>query len=123
MRAPAVVHSIVAQCSFSDLNSSQKQAPHPGPLKSQFSYTKLEYCMYIYNKRTYRRPASMVCCELRPSSFSSRLMRVVAAPRPMTTAKIGSATLEMMYVGDGILSGFVEVAKCLGKTVLVNDEA
>jgi len=40
---------------------------------------------------------------LRPSSFSSRLIRVAAAERPMNTANIGSPTLEMRCAGEGIL--------------------
>lgn len=52
---------------------------------------------------SYRSPASMVSLPVRPCVFSSRLMRVTVALTPMKTAKIGSATLEMIYVGAGIL--------------------
>ncbi len=51
----------------------------------------------------YLNPASIVCCVLRPSSFSSRLIRVAAAERPMTRAKIGSPIFDMRCVGEGML--------------------
>lgn len=54
--------------------------------------------------RPYRSPASIVSLVVFPLLFSSRLIRVTAAETPMTTAKMGSATLEMMYVGAGIFS-------------------
>lgn len=53
---------------------------------------------------TYLKPESTVWDVVLPFSFSSRLIRVAAAESPMNTAKIGSATLEMMYVGAGILT-------------------
>jgi hypothetical protein len=52
---------------------------------------------------TYLKPASTVCCVVCPSSFSSRLMRVAAAESPMNSAKMGSATREIRYVGGGIV--------------------
>jgi len=60
----------------------------------------------------------MVCWVLRPSSFSSRLIRVAAADKPMTAAKIGSPTLEMRWAGEGILKG--ESLKCPGGRSLFN---
>ena len=45
---------------------------------------------------TYRRAASIVSRVVLPFSFSSRLMRNAAAETPINTAKIGSATREMM---------------------------
>ena len=45
----------------------------------------------------------MVWLVVLPFSFSSRLMRVTAAPSPMATAKMGSIAREMMYVGGAIL--------------------
>lgn len=41
-------------------------------------------------------PAANVDAVVLPFSFSSRLILVAAAERPMNTANIGSATLEMM---------------------------
>ena len=38
-----------------------------------------------------------------PFSFSSRLILIAAAPSPITRAKIGSPTLEMIYVGGAIV--------------------
>jgi hypothetical protein len=51
----------------------------------------------------YLNPASMVSFVLRPRSFSSRLMRVAAAERPMKRANTGSAALDMRYTGAGML--------------------
>lgn len=45
---------------------------------------------------TYRFADAIVSDVVLPFSFSSRLILVVAAESPMTTAKIGSATLEMI---------------------------
>lgn len=52
---------------------------------------------------TYLKPESTVWEVVLPFSFSSRLILVAAAESPINTAKIGSATLEMMYAGAGIL--------------------
>jgi len=52
--------------------------------------------------RTYLNPASIVSFVECPSSFSSRLIRVTAAERPMKTAKRGSPILEMRWAGGGI---------------------
>lgn len=52
---------------------------------------------------TCLRAAVRVSCVLLSSCFSSRLILVAAADSPMKTAKIGSAALEMMYVGAGML--------------------
>lgn len=49
----------------------------------------------VGSRNKYLSPASMVSLVLRPCSFSSRLMRVEAAERPMNRANTGSATLEM----------------------------
>ncbi|KAF4980617.1 hypothetical protein FZEAL_3430 [Fusarium zealandicum] len=57
---------------------------------------KKEYGPSFGDQDNYLRPASMVCWVVRPLSFSSRLIRVTAAERPITTAKIGSATREMI---------------------------
>lgn len=51
----------------------------------------------------HRRPVWMVWLVVLPLASSSRWMRSPAADKPMTSAKMGSATLEMMYVGAGIL--------------------
>ncbi len=51
----------------------------------------------------YRRAASIISAVVVPFSFSSRLILVAAADRPMNTAKMGSATLEMIYAGAGII--------------------
>lgn len=45
----------------------------------------------------------MISFVVLPFSFSSRLMRVTAAPIPIATAKMGSMTREMMYVGGAIV--------------------
>ena len=45
---------------------------------------------------TYRSPSWMVWSVVFPFSFCSRLIRPAAAPRPITTAKMWSATLEMI---------------------------
>ena len=45
---------------------------------------------------TNRNATSTVSLALLPFSFSSRLIRNVAAETPMKRAKIGSATREMM---------------------------
>ena len=58
----------------------------------------------------YLNPASMVSFVLRPRSFSSRLIRVAAAERPMKRANTGSATLDMRYTGAGMLM----IDKCAG---------
>lgn len=47
--------------------------------------------------------ASIVSAEVLPFSFSSRLTLVTAAERPINTAKTGSATLEIIYVGGGMV--------------------
>lgn len=44
----------------------------------------------------------MVSFVVFPLAFSSRLIRVTAADTPMKTAKMGSATLEMIYAGAGM---------------------
>lgn len=48
----------------------------------------------------------MIWLPVLPLVFSSRLMRSAAAEKPMKMAKMGSAALEIMYVGAGIL--FIE---------------
>jgi hypothetical protein len=53
---------------------------------------------------SHLKPASIVSFVLWPSSFSSRLIRVAAADKPMNSANIGSATLEMRCVGEGIVT-------------------
>lgn len=53
-------------------------------------------------KHAYLRPALIVSDVDLPLSFSSRLILVAAADNPMKRAKIGSATLPMMYVGAGM---------------------
>lgn len=53
---------------------------------------------------SYRSPASIVSFVVLPLAFSSRLILVAAADSPIKTAKIGSATREMMYVGAGIIA-------------------
>lgn len=50
----------------------------------------------------YLSAASMISFLVLPFSFSSRLMRVTAAPSPIATAKIGSMARDMMYVGGAI---------------------
>lgn len=52
----------------------------------------------------YRRAEFTVCCVLCPFSFSSLLIRSVAAERPMKAAKKGSATFEIRLTGEGILN-------------------
>lgn len=53
------------------------------------------------------RPALIVSEVDLPLSFSSRLTLVAAADSPMKRAKIGSATLLMIYVGAGIVGNVV----------------
>lgn len=61
---------------------------------------------------TYLKPEFTVWEVVLPFSFSSRLILVAAAESPINTAKIGSATLEIMYVGAGILA--VEISGTAG---------
>lgn len=68
--------------------------------------------------QAYLSPASMVCWVLCPSSFSCRLIRVAAADRPMTAAKMGSPAFEMRWAGEGILS--CEVRRAVGGRFYVN---
>lgn len=70
--------------------------------------------------KKYLKAEWIVSCMLLPFSFSSLLIRVIAAEIPIKTAKIGSATLEMRYVGgilrmrskrerDCVIESYVEV--------------
>lgn len=61
---------------------------------------------------TYLNPESTVWEVVLPFSFSSRLILVAAAESPINKAKIGSATLEIMYVGAGILT--IEISGTAG---------
>lgn len=65
---------------------------------------KREQCLVI----SYRRPASIVSFVVFPLAFSSRLILVAAADSPIRTAKMGSATREMMYVGAAISKNLIE---------------
>jgi hypothetical protein len=49
-----------------------------------------------------------------PLSFPSRLIRIAAADAPINTAKMGSTTFEMIYVGAGISKGI----ECLSMLVV-----
>lgn len=65
----------------------------------QFELWSRTYCVHadwFFGKPIRLNPASIVWLPVRPLSFSSRLIRVTAAPKPMKTAKMGSATLEMI---------------------------
>ncbi len=52
--------------------------------------------------KTHRRTAAMLSLVVLPFSFSSRLILITAADKPIATANMGSATREMMYAGAGI---------------------
>jgi hypothetical protein len=54
----------------------------------------------------YLNPASTASVVVLPCSFSSRLIRVAAAERPMKTAKRGSPTLDIRWAGDGIVASY-----------------
>lgn len=69
-------------------------------------------------RKTYRRPASIISLVVFPFSFSSRLILVAAAARPMATAKMGSATRDIMKAGADIFQLFQLICR---KMTLINN--
>jgi len=57
----------------------------------------------MYVPGLYLRIVCIVSEDVFPFSCCSRLILVAAAESPITTAKMGSTTREMMYVGAGIV--------------------
>lgn len=58
------------------------------------------------NRVSYRSPSCTIWSLVLPLAVSSRLIRMTAAEVPIMTAKMGSATLEIMYVA-GIISAVI----------------
>lgn len=60
-------------------------------------------CDCCHEHSAHLSPVCIVSPGVLPFADSSLLIRVAAAVTPIKTAKIGSATLDMIYVGTGIL--------------------
>lgn len=88
---------LIAQFFFTTLGSSALGKP-----VRLFHHQPLLHTTPILGD-SYLHKLSTVSFELRPNSFSSLLILVAAAPRPMKRANTGSRLREMRYTGADIV--------------------